>query len=140
MQSTNVHGTQIVTQATTQYEREKFLSKTDWRMRAISASSLHLRTKHIYVNSDDISESGLTYVMPKNILKKFICISDLRLQIAGYLFGATPEDNSSVREIKCIVMVPQISSFQSCQLPNLSAQQTEHAQLKGLEPLGWIHT
>lgn len=55
------------------------MSKTDWRMRAISATSLHLRTNHIYVNSDDLKESGYTYVLPKNILKRFICISDLRI-------------------------------------------------------------
>ena len=38
VRSTNIHGEEIVTQVTTQFEREKFLSKTDWRMRAISAS------------------------------------------------------------------------------------------------------
>ena len=32
------------------------MSKTDWRMRAISASTLHLRTNQIFVNSDDIKE------------------------------------------------------------------------------------
>jgi len=85
-----VHGDTIVTQVTTQYEKEKFLSKTDWRMRAVSASSLHLRTKQIYVNSEDVTESGLTYVIPKNLLKKFICIGDLRLQVAGYMYGVTP--------------------------------------------------
>ena len=55
------------------------MSKTDWRMRAVTASTLHLRTKQIYVNSDDIRETEFTYVLPKNILKKFICVSDLRI-------------------------------------------------------------
>lgn len=75
-------------------------------MRAISASTLHLRTNQIFVNSDDIRETGVTYVIPKNILKRFICISDLRIQICGYLYGVTPPDNDQVKEIKCIVMVP----------------------------------
>jgi pre-mRNA-processing factor 8 len=30
-----------------------------------------------------VKEAGLTYILPKNILKKFIGISDLRTQIAG---------------------------------------------------------
>ena len=55
------------------------MSRTDWRIRAVAASTLHLRTKQIYVNSDDIRETGYTYVLPKNLLKKFICISDLRI-------------------------------------------------------------
>lgn len=74
-----------------------FGSKTDWRVRAISAANLHLRVNHIYVNSDDIRESGFTYVLPKNILKKFICIADLRTQVAGYLYGVSPPDNKNVR-------------------------------------------
>lgn len=56
-------------------------SKTEWRVRAISATNLHLRTNHIYVSSDDIKESGYTYILPKNLLKKFVTISDLRAQV-----------------------------------------------------------
>ena len=40
--------------------------------------------------------SGYTYVMPKNLLKKFICIADLRTQIAGYMYGVSPPDNPQV--------------------------------------------
>jgi pre-mRNA-processing factor 8 len=135
--TTNVHGDQIVVTTTTQYESATFKSKTDWRVRAISATNLHLRTKHIYVSSEDISEDGLTYVLPKNILSKFITVADLRTQIAGYLYGITPEDNDQVREVRCIVMVPQVGNHQSVTLPkNLP----DHGMLEGMEPLGWIHT
>ncbi len=34
--------------------------------------------------------------MPKNLLKKLICIADLRTQIAGYLYGVSPPDNPQV--------------------------------------------
>ena len=65
-------------------------------MRAISATNLHLRTNHIYVSSDDIKETGYTYILPKNVLKKFVMISDLRTQIAGFLYGVSPADNPQV--------------------------------------------
>lgn len=58
---------------------------TEWRVRAISATNLHLRTNHIYVSSDDIKETGYTYILPKNVLKKFIIISDLRAQVRAEL-------------------------------------------------------
>ena len=135
--TTNVHGEQIVVTTTTQYESATFQSKTDWRVRAISATNLHLRTKHIYVSSEDISEEGLTYVLPKNILSKFITIGDLRTQIAGYLYGVTPPDNEHVREVRCIVMVPQIGNHQSVTLPK---KLPDDDLLNDLEPLGWIHT
>ena len=63
------------------YESQTFSSKTEWRICAISATNLHLRTNHIYVSSDDIKESGFTCILPKNILKKFIVASDLRTQV-----------------------------------------------------------
>jgi len=75
--------------------------------------------------------------MPKNILKKFICIADLRTQIAGYLYGISPPDNPQVKEIRCVVMVPQCGNHQQVQLPS---SLPEHQFLDDLEPLGWIHT
>ena len=59
------------------YETQTFSSKTEWGIHAISATNLHLRTNYIYVSSDDIKETGFTYILPKNILKKFIIASDL---------------------------------------------------------------
>lgn len=135
--TTDIHGNEMVVTTTSQYEQKTFASKTDWRVRAISATNLHLRTNHIYVSSDEVDESGFTYVLPKNLLKKFICISDLRTQIAGFMYGVSPPDNSQVKEIRCIVMVPQWGTHQQVNLPN---QLPDHPHLKNLEALGWIHT
>ena len=83
--TTNKAGDEIIVTTTSNYERQTFSSKTEWRIRAISATNLHLRTNHIYVSSDDIKETGYTYILPKNILKKFIVISDLRTQVHIYI-------------------------------------------------------
>lgn len=48
-----------------------------------------MRTQNIWVNSDDVKDNGYTYVMPKNLLKKFVCIADLKTQIFGYMYGST---------------------------------------------------
>ncbi|EFH65572.1 hypothetical protein ARALYDRAFT_477251 [Arabidopsis lyrata subsp. lyrata] len=135
--TTNVHGDELIVTTTSPYEQSAFGSKTDWRVRAISATNLYLRVNHIYVNSDDIKETGYTYIMPKNILKKFICVADLRTQIAGYLYGISPPDNPQVKEIRCVVMVPQWGSHQQVHLPS---SLPEHDFLNDLEPLGWLHT
>ncbi|KAL0727465.1 hypothetical protein Bca4012_023558 [Brassica carinata] len=135
--TTNVHGDELIVTTYSPYEQAAFGSKTDWRVRAISATNLYLRVNHIYVNSDDIKETGYTYIMPKNILKKFICIADLRTQIAGYLYGISPPDNPQVKEIRCVVMVPQWGSHQHVNLPSALP---EHDFLSDLEPLGWLHT
>ena len=133
----NVHGDLMAVTTTTQYEQQQFNTRTDWRIRAISATNLHLRTNHIYVSSEDISDNGFTYVLPKNILSKFITISDLRTQIAGYLYGVSPPDNPHVKEIRCIVLVPQVGNHQNVTLPK---KLPSSDYLEDLEPLGWLHT
>lgn len=135
--TTNVHGDVMTITTTSQYEQMSFNTRTDWRVRAISASNLHMRTNHIYVSSEDLSETGFTYVIPKNILSKFITIADLRTQVAGYLYGVSPPDNAQVKEVRCIVLVPQIGDHQKVVLPK---RLPEHEILGELEPLGWLHT
>lgn len=135
----NVHGEEIIVTTTSQFEQQTFASKTEWRTRAIATSNLRTRSNNIYISSDDIKEDEehFTYIMPKNILKRFITIADLRVQVAGYLYGSSPPDNDQVKEIKCIVMVPQIGNTRDIQLPH---QLPEHEYLNQMEPLGIIHT
>ncbi len=73
--------------------------------------------------------------MPKNLLKKFVCISDLKIQIFGYIYGVTIE--GTIREIRSIVLVPQVGSREGVTLP---FQMPESQFLKGYECFGWIHT
>ncbi|KAL2106170.1 hypothetical protein VUR80DRAFT_3888 [Thermomyces stellatus] len=133
----NVRGEEIVVTTTSQFEQQTFASRTEWRTRAIATSNLRTRSNNIYVSSVDSAEKDLTYVMPNNILKRFIKIADLRVQVAGYLYGASPPDNSAVKEIKCIVLVPQIGGLRNVQLPQNLPQ---HPLLDNMEPLGIIHT
>lgn len=134
----NVHGEDIIVTTTSQFEQQSFASKTEWRTRAIATSNLRTRANNIYISSDDIREDGhFTYIMPKNVLKRFITIADLRVQVAGYLYGSSPPDNAQVKEVRTIVMIPQVGNTRDVQLPH---QLPQHSHLAGLEPLGLIHT
>ena len=133
----NVHGEEIIVTTTSQFEQQTFASKTEWQTRAIASTNLRMKSSNMYVSPVDGDLNDVTYVMPKNILKRFIAIADLRVQVAGYLYGSSPSDNDEVKEIKCIVLVPQIGGLRSVQLPQ---QLPQHELLKGMEPLGIIHT
>ena len=134
----NVHGEEIIVTTTSQYEQASFASKTEWRTRAIATSNLRTRANNIYISSDDVREDAhYTYIMPKNILKRFITIADLRVQVAGYLYGASPPDNDQIKEVRTIVMVPQVGNTRDVQLPH---QLPQGENLASLEPLGLIHT
>lgn len=54
-----MHGDELIVTTTSPYEQAAFGSKTDWRVRAISATNLYLRVNHIYVNSEDIKVCSL---------------------------------------------------------------------------------
>ncbi|KAJ5094200.1 hypothetical protein N7456_010061 [Penicillium angulare] len=133
----NSRGEDIIVTTTSQYEQQSFASKTEWRTRAIATSNLRTRSNNIYVSSDDVRDEGFTYIMPKNILKRFITIADLRVQVTGYIYGSSPPDNEQVKEVRTIVMVPQVGNTRDVQLPH---ELPQHDYLNGLEPLGIIHT
>lgn len=124
----------------TNYEQQVFSSKSDWRVRAISATHLPLRLQHIYVSNDDVKDdaSSYTFVLPKNILRHFVTAADLRTQVAAFLYGVSPPDNKQVKEVKAVVWVPQRGNNNNVELPNQLPK--DDFLLKDLEPLGWIKT
>ncbi|OXB40064.1 pre-mRNA-processing-splicing factor 8 [Cryptococcus neoformans] len=138
--TTNIHGDEIVVTTTTQYEQQTFASKSDWRVRAISATNLPLRVNHIFVGNDDVKDDAgsYTYVIPKNVLRSFIVNADLRTQVVAYLYGTSPPDNKQVKEIKAVAWIPQRGTNNGVDLPVTLPK--HDFLLKDLEPLGWIKT
>lgn len=138
----NVHGDELVVVTTSAYGQQSFMSRNDWRSRAIATSALRTRTNNIFVSTSasPVSETTLTYVVPKNLIRTFACIGDTKIQIAGLLYGQTPSDNDLVREVKAIALVPQLGNNLSVQLPDSVPSASTTPYLEGLAPLGWIHT
>lgn len=135
----NVHGEDMVVTTTSNYEQQAFTSKTEWRTRAIATSNLRTRANQIFVKSEEIREDSESnvYILPANVLKRFIGLADLRVQVAAYLYGGSPADEPKVKEIRAVALVPQVGNTREVQLPqNLP----EHEALEDMEPLGVIHT
>ncbi|KAF8135959.1 hypothetical protein K438DRAFT_1997093 [Mycena galopus ATCC 62051] len=122
----------------TMYEQQQFSSKCDWWVRIISATYLPLRLQPIYVSNDDVKDdaASYTYVLPKKILRAFITASDLRNQVAAFLYGVSPLDNNQAKEIKAMAWAPQQGSNNSVELP--ARLPKDDLLPKDLEPLGWI--
>ena len=133
--STNILGEEMTVTTTSQYEQQTFASKTDWRTRALSAANLAMRVKQLSVQP--CLEGENTYVLPSNLLKKFVCVADLRVEIGGFLYGVSLPDDPHIKEVRVIVLPPQMGSSQCVKLPDALPK---HELLEGLEPLGWIHT
>lgn len=78
-----MHGEELIVTTTSPYEQAAFGSKTDWRVRAISATNLYLRVNHIYVNSEDIKVS----VILLDTLLSFEIILHVLFGCAAHSFG-----------------------------------------------------
>ena len=126
--TTNIHGDEIIVSTTSNYETQTFASKTEWRVRAISATNLHLRTNHIYVSSDDIKETGFTYILPKNVLKKFIVIADLRTQVRQINLFTPHEKTLVVRNLQLVELENIFFKFKST-AKTLTKYLTNHINL-----------
>ena len=37
--------------------------------------NMGMRVNNVWVSNDDVKDNGLTYIMPKNLLKRFVTIS-----------------------------------------------------------------
>jgi pre-mRNA-processing factor 8 len=135
--TTNAQGESILVSTSSTHEAKTFASRADWRRRAVAAASLPQRTEHIYVATEGVVETECSYVLPTNILRKFVAVADLRTQIAVLLYGRSSEDDDRVKEIRMIVFPPQWGTHQTVVL---ATQAPDHPSLQGLEPLGWMHT
>lgn len=135
----NAQGEEIVVVTSSNYENQTFTSKNEWRENAVANSLLYLRLKNIYISSDEFIEEKNIYVLPKNILQKFIEISDVKIQIAVYLFGKSPKDHLNIKEIRTVALVPQLGTHKYVQLSKIP-DRTIYPNLQGLELLGWMHT
>jgi len=92
----------------------------------------------VYVTGADVEQEGTTYVLPNNVLRKFVAASDLRTQIAGFLYGTSPEGSSTIKDVQYIAMPPQTGTHQNVSLPESLPKPDPLTE--GLELLGWIHT
>ena len=125
--TTNVHGEELIVTTTSQYEQQTYASKTDWRVRAISASNLHLRTSHIYVASEDCPRRATPTSCRRTCSRSSSRFRPAHADL-GYLYGVSPPDNPQVKEIRGLVLVPQWGTHQTVHLP---AALPEHEYLKG---------
>ena len=137
-QTTNIHGDTIQVVTTSNYEQQTFASKTDWRIRAISATNLPLRLQHVYVTNDDVKDELPTFVLAKNILRSMVNAADLRSPVGVFLFGIEPEEsNAKVVEIKAIAVPPQRASQRLIEFPE---ELPKHPLLEGLKLVGIAFT
>lgn len=126
---------EIIVSTSSPFEQKSLTSKSDWRLRAIAASKLHMKGNHIYIHAEEITTNDFTYILPKNLIQKFICISDLRIKIAGFLYGSSSPHSSCIQEIRCFALPPQLGNSQTVNIPKMLPP--KHL-VENLQLLGWI--
>ncbi|KAL6928706.1 hypothetical protein ACO0SA_002035 [Hanseniaspora valbyensis] len=135
----NQQGEEIVVVASANYETQSFSSKDEWRSRALANSFLPLRLKNVFVTETEFIETKPVYILPRNILNKFIEISDTKSQIAGLIYGKNDEE-SNIKEINTLVILPQLGNSRFVSMCKNLPENVPYLDSNGLELLGWIHT
>lgn len=137
----NVHGDEMVVVTTSQYEQQTFLSRTDWRTRAIATTQLYSRVKNLFVEQGDLDDEKRTFVFPRNVLRQFIMAADLRTQVAAFLYACPAKGNDLVYEVRMIAFVPQLGGSTSVSLPQRKPEiDDEELELVGMLILQPIET
>lgn len=97
-QTVNEQGEKILVTTITPYEQEKFVSKQDWRAKANSISILYQRASNINTQNVDKNTNPFyefeklpSYVIAKDLIQKFIQVSDLKIPVLGYIYGSVQE-------------------------------------------------
>ena len=138
VKTTNIHGDEIITTTTSGYEQQTFQGKTDWRVRALTASSLIQRAQNIFVEGVEDKKVVGNLLVPQNLVKRFISIADMRSMIGAWLFG---HQISATRYlVKMAVMVPQWSTSHKINFGATTIKSINHPSLRSLQPLGWMIT
>jgi pre-mRNA-processing factor 8 len=126
-------GDKVVVQTLSSYEQSLFVSRSDWRGRAIQAGSLWGRTGRFHVPPEGSNE-GPTWVIPLNLVKRFVAMSDAYVQISAILYGKTEED---VVEVHSFVIPPQTGTYERVDFVKNTPM---HECLGDLAVVGLIHT
>ena len=129
VRTTNIHGDEIVTTTRSPHEQQAFQSKTDWRQRALTTTSLIQRAQN--VSSNSVEEASKRLLVPGNLVRRLVTIGDLRSMVGAWLYGVQVSGTRGI--VKVAVMVPQWSSHQGLQfIPD----RPEHPSLKSMTLLG----
>lgn len=132
--TTDQNGEQHVVQTFSIYEQKQYESSSDWRSRAISSGLLPLKFRHITIPPVQQKGNVDTIIIPENLIKTFINISDPHLQVLSILYKRL---RNPINEVVAFLIPPQNSKYDSITIPY---KLPNDEILTQLEPIGLIHT
>nr|CAD2164554.1 unnamed protein product [Meloidogyne enterolobii] len=112
-----------------------------WRKSIKQKSTLEIneliQQQQIFIDSDNIANTDLKYILSKNILHKFILISEMQIDVTGHIYGISSSYDPGIKEICCIFIPNKWAIYQ---FNVYSFDQISQHQFKNYEFFGWIHT
>nr|CAD2184616.1 unnamed protein product [Meloidogyne enterolobii] len=112
-----------------------------WRKSIKQKSTLEIneliQQQQIFIDSDNITNTDLKYILSKNILTKFILISEMQIDVTGHIYGISSSYDPGIKEICCIFIPNKWAIYQ---FNVYSFEQISQYQFKNYEFFGWIHT
>ncbi|CAK5074759.1 unnamed protein product [Meloidogyne enterolobii] len=112
-----------------------------WRKSIKQKSTLEIneliQQQQIFIDSNNIANTDLKYILSKNILHKFLLISEMQIDVTGHIYGLSSSYDPGIKEICCIFIPNKWAIYQ---FNVYSFDQISQHQFKNYEFFGWIHT
>nr|CAD2158516.1 unnamed protein product [Meloidogyne enterolobii] len=112
-----------------------------WRKSIKQKSKLEIneliQQQQMFIDSDNIANTDLKYILSKNILHKFILISEMQIDVTGHIYGISSSYDPGIKEICCIFIPNKWAIYQ---FGVYGFDEISQHQFKNYEFFGWIHT
>mmetsp|Transcript_19339 Transcript_19339/g.27230 ORF Transcript_19339/g.27230 Transcript_19339/m.27230 type:complete len:2264 (-) Transcript_19339:163-6954(-) len=119
------------------YEKIKFKSKKNWKLRMLRKINTFAIIKNLFINKiDKFNVNSRIFLISKYLILKFASVSDTSSETFGYIYGKDSIEFNSISEIICISIPPQLVSGLSLAM---AIKNVSHSSTDGFEILGWIH-
>nr|UXY87508.1 splicing factor Prp8 [Cryptomonas sp.] len=94
------------------WEKQKtFISLNDWKIRSIATEKRNLFLRNLNVEFCISQSVNVIYIVPRNIVKYFLNISDPMFRIIGLMFGFLKERKKVLIELRVLLFPPQLYSY-----------------------------
>ncbi|CAK5086313.1 unnamed protein product [Meloidogyne enterolobii] len=109
-----------------------------WRRSMKQKSKLELveliQQQQMFIDSDNIANTDLKYILSKNILHKFIFISEMQVEVTGHIYGISSTYDPGIKEICCIFIPNKWAIYQ---FGVYGFDEISQHQFKNYEFFGW---
>nr|UXY88510.1 splicing factor Prp8 [Cryptomonas curvata] len=106
--TTDISGRNLLVSISSKKEQEEFVSIKNWQFRSIFAEKKNLLLKNLKIEYCFSNSNDFLFIVPRNIFKHFLSISNPMCQIISLMFGFIKNEHVKLHEIRILLIPSQM--------------------------------